>query len=156
MKKRILTALLVLAAGAAVLAGCGTETPSRPAASQVALGGSSAAAWSTPAVSAQGFAEKVQAAVAAKDLSALADLCSYPVYVGVGEGEIIRSRKGFLQLDVSAIFPEDLVNAIAAVDVSALQPVQAGYVMSGESGTPNIIFQQRGDSFGITGINYAS
>ena len=45
------------------------------------------------------FAEKVQKAVADKDMEALAGLCAYPVYVSLGEGqgEEIADEAAFLK-----------------------------------------------------------
>ena len=38
------------------------------------------------------FAKKIQDAVAAEDLNALADLVNYPVYVALGDGSVIETR----------------------------------------------------------------
>lgn len=51
------------------------------------------------------FAEKVQKAVADKDMEALAGLCAYPVYVSLGEGqgEEIADEAAFLKMDADKI-----------------------------------------------------
>ena len=56
------------------------------------------------------FAEKVQKAVADKDMEALAGLCAYPVYVSLGEGqgEEIADEAAFLKMDADKIFTESL------------------------------------------------
>ena len=53
------------------------------------------------------FAEKVQKAVADKDMEALAGLCAYPVYVSLGEGqgEEIADEAAFLKWEAYKIFP---------------------------------------------------
>lgn len=64
------------------------------------------------------FAEKVQKAVADKDMEALAGLCAYPVYVSLGEGqgEEIADESAFLKMDAGQIFTESLLKEIADTD----------------------------------------
>lgn len=94
------------------------------------------------------FAEKIKAAMADKDMDALADLCSYPLAV---EGEVVEDRDSFMELDAGMIFSDERCAAIEAVDTSALEETMAGVIM-GEA-TPNIIFGSVDGAFGITGIN---
>lgn len=94
------------------------------------------------------FAEKIQAAVADKDLEALANLCSYPLAVN---GEVVEDKDAFMGLGEDVIFTKERCEAIAAADVSALEETMAGVVM-GEA-TPNIIFKSVDGNLGITGIN---
>lgn len=94
------------------------------------------------------FAEQIQAAVSAKDMEALADLCGYPLAVN---GEEIDSREAFMELGADTVFTEDRCAVIEAVDVSALEETMAGIVMG--DATPNIIFQSVDGELGITGIN---
>ncbi|MDE7016082.1 MAG: hypothetical protein K2P65_00705 [Lachnospiraceae bacterium] len=94
------------------------------------------------------FAEKIQAAVAGKDMEALAALCNYPLAVN---GEVIEDKEALLELGEDVIFTEERCAVIAAVDVSALEESMAGVVM-GEA-TPNIIFKSVDGNLGITGIN---
>lgn len=94
------------------------------------------------------FAEQIQAAMAAKDLEAMADLCSYPLAVN---GEAVDSREAFLELGADVIFTEERCAVIEAVDVSTLEETMAGVVMG--DATPNIIFKSVDGKLGITGIN---
>ena len=79
------------------------------------------------------FAEKVQKAVADKDMEALAGLCAYPVYVSLGEGqgEEIADEAAFLKMDADKIFTESLLKEIADTDVDTLEQFGAGVIMGG-------------------------
>lgn len=94
------------------------------------------------------FAEQIQTAVAAKDMEALADLCSYPLAVN---GEVVGSKEAFIELGADVIFTEERCAVIEAVDVSTLEETMAGVVMG--DATPNIIFKSVDGKLGITGIN---
>ena len=98
------------------------------------------------------FAEKVQKAVADKDMEALAGLCAYPVYVSLGEGqgEEIADEAAFLKMDADKIFTESLLKEIADTDVDTLEQFGAGVIMSGEN---SIIFNNVDGQAAITGIN---
>lgn len=45
------------------------------------------------------YAKKIQQAMKEKDINKLADLVTYPVYIGLGDGQIIESRADFIKLD---------------------------------------------------------
>ena len=94
------------------------------------------------------FAEQIQAAVSAKDMDALADLCAYPLAVN---GEEIDSREAFLGLGADIVFTEERCAVIEAVDVSALEETMAGVIMG--DATPNIIFKSVDGELRIMGIN---
>lgn len=98
------------------------------------------------------FAEKVQKAVADKDMEALAGLCTYPVYVSLGEGqgEEIADEAAFLKMDADKIFTESLLKEIADTDVDTLEQFGAGVIMGGEN---SIIFNNVDGQAAITGIN---
>ena len=98
------------------------------------------------------FAEKVQKAVADKDMEALAGLCAYPVYVSLGEGqgEEIADEAAFLKMDEDKIFTESLLKEIADTDVDTLEQFGAGVIMGGEN---SIIFNNVDGQAAITGIN---
>ena len=97
-------------------------------------------------------AEKVQKAVADKDMEALAGLCAYPVYVSLGEGqgEEIADEAAFLKMDADKIFTESLLKEIADTDVDTLEQFGAGVIMGGEN---SIIFNNVDGQAAITGIN---
>lgn len=94
------------------------------------------------------FAEKIQTAVAAKDMEALADLCSYPLAVN---GEVVESKDAFMELGSDVIFTEERCAVIESVDISNLEETMAGVIMG--DATPNIIFKSVDGKLGITGIN---
>lgn len=94
------------------------------------------------------FAGQIQAAIAAKDMEALADLCAYPLAVN---GEAVDSREAFMELGTDVVFTEERCAVIEAVDVSALEETMAGVIMG--DATPNIIFKSVDGELKITGIN---
>lgn len=98
------------------------------------------------------FAEKVQKAVADKDMEVLAGLCVYPVYVSLGEGqgEEIADESAFLKMDAGQIFTESLLKEIADTDVDTLEQFGAGVIMGEEN---SIIFNNVDGQAAITGIN---
>lgn len=101
------------------------------------------------------FGEKIKEAVAAKDLEALADLTSYPVYVGLPDTDgIVETRDDFLALGADQVFTEELTASVEAADVSGQEPSMAGFVVAGENGRPNIIFGVVDGKLAVTGINY--
>ena len=53
--------------------------------------------FAVDSIAAAEFADKIKTAVAAKDLEALADLTSYPVYVGIAESSV-SSREELIEL----------------------------------------------------------
>ena len=101
------------------------------------------------------FAGKIKEAVAAKDMEALADLTSYPVYVGLPDTEgIVETREDFLALGADQVLTQELMDSVAAASVDNFTPSMAGFVVAGENGRPNIIFGVVEGKLAITGINY--
>ena len=60
--------------------------------------------FAVPTEDATAFAKKIQDAVAAEDLNALADLVNYPVYVALGDGSMIETREDLIALGADKIF----------------------------------------------------
>lgn len=110
--------------------------------------------FSVDSQAAADFAVQVQAVVASDDLQGLADLTAYPVYVGIGEGQAVESEEDFLALDPAEVFTDELKSAVAAADSEALEPSEAGFVLSDENGKPNIIFGVVDGELAVKGINY--
>lgn len=98
------------------------------------------------------FADKVKAAVAAKDMDALADLTAFPVYVGIAE-DGVETRDDFMALGAEKVFTPELTESIEGADTSNLQPSMAGFSIS-KDGCPNIIFGVVNGKLAISGINY--
>ncbi|WP_302325549.1 hypothetical protein [Enterocloster lavalensis] len=98
------------------------------------------------------FAGKVQKAVADKDIKALADLCAYPLYVSLseGEGSEIDNKEAFIALDTAKLFTESMLKEIAETDPATLEQFGAGVIMGNEN---NIIFNNVDGQPSITGIN---
>ena len=104
--------------------------------------------------SAAAFASQIKEAVADRDLEKLADLTSFPVYVGIVENGTVETREDLLSLGADQVFTQELMDSVAAADENSLSPSMAGFVLSNESGRPNIIFGVTDGKLGITGINY--
>lgn len=101
------------------------------------------------------FAGKIKEAVAAKDMEALADLTSYPVYVGLPDTEgIVETKEDFLALGADQVLTQELMDSVSAASVDNFTPSMAGFVVAGENGRPNIIFGVVEGKLAITGINY--
>lgn len=103
------------------------------------------------------FANQIREAVAAKDIEKLADLVSYPTYVGFpDEGIVIQSKEDFVALDQNQVFTEAMLSSINDADVSALEASMAGFTLAKayEQGIPSITFSIVNGKLGITGINY--
>ena len=101
------------------------------------------------------FGEKIQEAVAAKDMEALADLTAFPVYVGLPDTDgVVETREDFLALGAEQVLTDELVSSVEQADLSGQEPSMAGFVVADESGRPNIIFGVVEGRLAITGINY--
>ena len=86
------------------------------------------------------FARDIKAAVADKDLEALADLAAFPLYMGFSEGGVsVDSREDFIALGEDTVFTQELVDAIAAADESNLPASRAGFSLT-DTGAPNVVF----------------
>lgn len=97
------------------------------------------------------FAEKVQAAVAAKDLEGLADMCYYPLYISFGEDESadIADKESFMELGADKLFTEALVKETKDTNTDSLEQFGAGVIMGNEN---NIIFNLIDGKTAITSI----
>ncbi len=102
----------------------------------------------------EAFAEKIKAAVSAQDLEALADLTSFPVYVGVSEDGVVETRDDFLALGADTVITPELQEAVEGTDVTALSASMAGFTMMTEGVSGSITFSMTADGLAITGINY--
>ena len=139
------------------------ETPVQPEASgqpgsseqaETGTGSGYADNFSVDSEAAAAFGIRVQEAVAAKDLEALADLTAYPLYVGFADGgESVESREEFVALGAERIFTPELLEAVGNADPGSLSPSMAGFVLSAD-GRPNIVFSVVNGSLAIQGINY--
>ena len=101
------------------------------------------------------FGEKIQEAVAAKDMEALADLTAFPVYVGLPDTDgVVETREDFLALGAERVLTDELTASVAEAKLDGQQPSMAGFVVADESGRPSIIFGVVEGRLAITGINY--
>lgn len=98
------------------------------------------------------FAEKIKAAVANKDMEALADLTAFPVYVGIAEHGV-NTREEFIALGADTVFTTGLIESVEGADTSNLSPSMAGFSIS-KDGKSNIIFGVVEGKLAISGINY--
>ena len=175
--RRYLMSTVLLLALLCLLAGCGQRQAEAPEEQQPSAGETAGAEdapqeapetqetqaetgqaytdnFSVDQAGAEAFAAEIQAAVADRDLEGLADLMTFPNYVGFAEDpQFVDTREDFLALDADRIFSEELLSEIAAADLSALEPSEAGFLLSG-SGCPNIVFGVSEGRLAIVGINY--
>lgn len=101
----------------------------------------------------EAFAERLQEAVADRDLEGFADLMAYPLTVNMADGEslVIADREALLKQNPDLIFGDDLMMAIANVDTATLVPAKDGVAM-GEEG-PGLVFKDIGaDTFVVVSI----
>lgn len=110
--------------------------------------------FAVPTEDATAFAKKIQDAVAAEDLDALADLVNYPVYVALGDGSVIETKEDLIALGADKIFTPELKDSMANADLSELSPSMAGFTLYSTGDGPNITFNVQNGVLGINGINY--
>lgn len=110
--------------------------------------------FAVPTEDATAFAKKIQDAVAAEDLDALADLVNYPVYVALGDGSVIETKEDLIALGADKIFTPELKDSMANADLSELSPSMAGFTLYSTGDGPNITFNVQNGVLGISGINY--
>ncbi|MGI5946507.1 MAG: hypothetical protein ACOX8K_03785 [Lachnospiraceae bacterium] len=96
----------------------------------------------------------IKAAVEAKDLDALAELTSYPVYVGLEGVKGVETKEDFLALGADAIFTDELVQSVTGADETALEASKAGFTLSSGDSSANVIFGIVDGELKVTGINY--
>jgi len=90
-----------------------------------------------------------------KDIEKLADLTSFPVYVGLSkENPVIYTMEEFIAIDANLLFSEEMITSIAGADETTLKPSRAGFTLHGPNGMPSITFGIQNGKLGISGINY--
>ncbi len=99
------------------------------------------------------FAEKIQKATADKDLEALAELTSFPVYVGLPDVGVVETKEDFLAIGADTLFTDELTASVAAADIDSFQPSMAGFSIS-DGGSANINFGVTDGVLAVNGINY--
>ncbi len=106
-----------------------------------------------PDKKAEAFAEKIQEAVADRDLEALADLLSYPCVFITGDQDTltIEKRDDLVKQNPDMVFGDDLMVSVANVDTADLDIKEQGVVLG--EGESNITFKEMPDgTMGITEI----
>lgn len=102
---------------------------------------------------AEAFAEKIQEAIADRDLESLADLLLYPCsFISMDKETIVfEKREDLIKLNPDMVFGDDLMIAVANVDTGSLNTIEKNIVLG--EGESKITFQlnQEG-SFGIIEI----
>lgn len=99
------------------------------------------------------FAQEVKAVTAEKNLEALADLASYPLYVGFADGGVsVTAKEELLALGEEKIFTPALLEAVSAADAATLSPSMAGFTLSKGGGT-NVVFGVADGRLAVCGIN---
>lgn len=101
------------------------------------------------------FGGKIKEAVAGKDIEKLADLTTFPVYVGLTEeGMVVETWEDFIALGAEKLFTEEMVKSIAGADEKSLSPSMAGFTLYDGDDAPSITFGVQEGRLGISGINY--
>ena len=101
------------------------------------------------------FGGTIKEAVAGKDIEKLADLTTFPVYVGLTEeGMVVETREDFIALGAEKLFTEEMVKSIAGADEKSLSPSMAGFTLYDGDDAPSITFGVQEGRLGISGINY--
>ncbi len=110
--------------------------------------------FSVDSKAAAAFAGKIKEAVASQDIEALADLTSYPVYVGFEDGGMsVESKEQLIALGTEKIFTSEMMESIENADESGLSSSMAGFALYAEEG-PNIVFGVVDGKLAIRGMNY--
>ena len=94
--------------------------------------------------------------VESKNLDSLKEMCTYPVYVGIGKGKEIKSADDFsAAYQASDIFTDSLVTSVSSADLMSIEITEKGLVISGNDTAPNITMNKNDKGmWQITGINY--
>lgn len=100
------------------------------------------------------FGLKIKEAVAAKDIEKLAQLVSYPTYVGFDEGLVVETKEDFIAIDKEKLFTAEMVKSIAGADEKTLTASKAGFTLQTEGSSPSITYSVVDGKLGIVGINY--
>ena len=100
------------------------------------------------------FGKKVKEAVAEQDIDTLADLASYPLYVGFEGGSVtVKSADELIGLGAEKVFTPEMQESVGNADETALSPSMAGFALYTGNG-PNILFGVVNGKLAIQGINY--
>lgn len=100
------------------------------------------------------FGKKVKEAVAEQDIDTLADLASYPLYVGFEGGSVtVKSADELIGLGAEKVFTPEMQESVGNADETALSPSMAGFALYTGDG-PNILFGVVNGKLAIQGINY--
>ena len=100
------------------------------------------------------FGREVKETVEQQDIDALADLSSYPLYIGFEDGSVTaESGEELIALGAEKIFTQELMESIENADENSLSPSMAGFALYTGDG-PNIIFGVVNGKLAIQGINY--
>lgn len=98
------------------------------------------------------FAIAAVDAIKFMDQEGFADMMAYPVYLEPEEnaGVTVKSKEGFMSIDREKIFTGDLM-MLGDYNFLNMVHAEAGYIVG--DGTPNFIFEETENGFGITGVN---
>ena len=100
------------------------------------------------------FGKKVKEAVAEQDIDTLADLASYPLYVGFEGGSVtVKSADELIGLGAEKVFTPEMQESVGNADETALSPSMAGFALYTGDG-PNVLFSVVNGKLAIQGINY--
>ena len=84
----------------------------------------------------------------------LAELASYPLYVGFKDGSVtVKSADELIGLGAEKVFTPEMQESVGNADETALSPSMAGFALYTGDG-PNILFGVVNGKLAIQGINY--
>ena len=76
------------------------------------------------------FGKEVKEAVAEQDIDTLADLASYPLYVGFKDGSVtVKSADELIGLGAEKVFTPEMQESVGNADETALSPSMAGFAL---------------------------
>lgn len=100
------------------------------------------------------FGRRVKEAVAEQNLNALAELASYPLYVGFEDGSVtVESAEELIALGAEKIFTEEMKESVGNADETDLSPSMAGFILQTGEGSV-IVFGVVNGKLAVQGINY--
>lgn len=99
-------------------------------------------------------AGEVILAVENKDYDGFLDQCSFPVYVGIGNGNTVNDRNAFVKTYTAAdIFTDQLVQSVSHVNLMKTAEKKGKLILSSEDkGKPDLVLTQKNGKWAVTGI----
>ncbi len=88
------------------------------------------------------------------DMDSFADLCSYPVYIGLDDKTVATAEDLKKNYTADKLFTQELKDSVLSTDLMDLEKREAGLVLSANGEKPDIILNLTNDGWKVTGVNY--